>query len=78
LSHINRNNAYINVAIISDIVETEKTVKLCLKIKKTGLNGKGDKENLKQIIADTSKTVGNMKKFSEKLNKRFLLFRLMF
>ena len=42
------------------------------------VNGKGDKENLKQIIADTSKTVGNMKKFSEKLNKRFLLFRLMF
>ena len=42
------------------------------------VNGKGDKENLKQIVADTSATVENLKKFSEKLNKRFLLFRLMF
>ena len=42
------------------------------------VNGKGDKENLKQIVADTSETMENLKKFSEKLNKRFLLFRLMF
>ncbi len=42
------------------------------------VNGKGDKDNLKQIMSDTSETVGNLKKFSEKLNKRFLLFRLMF
>lgn len=42
------------------------------------VNGKGDKDNLKQIVNDTSATVGNLKKFSEKLNKRFLLFRLMF
>ena len=42
------------------------------------LNGSDDKENLKQIMKDTSETVGNLKKFSEKLNKRFLLFRLMF
>jgi len=42
------------------------------------VNGKGDKENLKQIMADTTATVSNLKKFSEKLNKRFLLFRLMF
>ena len=42
------------------------------------VNGKGDKENLKQIINDTTETVENLKKFSEKLNKRFLLFRLMF
>ena len=38
----------------------------------------GDKEGLKQIVEDTSETVANLKKFSEKLNKRFLLFRLMF
>lgn len=38
----------------------------------------GDKENLKQIMDDTSKTVKNLRKFSEKLNKRFLLFRLLF
>lgn len=42
------------------------------------VNGKGDKDNLKQIVNDTSETVENLKKFSEKLNKRFLLFRLMF
>ncbi len=42
------------------------------------VNGKGDKDNLKKIVADTSETMGNLKKFSEKLNKRFLLFRLMF
>ena len=42
------------------------------------VNGNGDKENLKQIMSDTTATVSNLKKFSEKLNKRFLLFRLMF
>lgn len=42
------------------------------------VNGTGDRDNLKQIINDTSETVENLKKFSEKLNKRFLLFRLMF
>ena len=43
------------------------------------LNGEnGDKEGLKQIVSDTSETVSNLKKFSEKLNKRFLLFRLLF
>ena len=43
------------------------------------INGeKNDKENLKQIMKDTSETVANLKKFSEKLNKRFLLFRLLF
>ena len=41
-------------------------------------DGNSDKEGLKQIISDTSETVANLKKFSEKLNKRFLLFRLMF
>lgn len=33
---------------------------------------------LQQIISDTSVTTHNLKKFSEKLNKRFLIFRLMF
>ena len=42
------------------------------------INGTGNKDNLKQIISDTSETVENLKKFSEKLNKRFLLFRLLF
>lgn len=33
---------------------------------------------LQQIVADTSVTTSNLKKFSEKLNKKFLIFRLMF
>ena len=33
------------------------------------VNGKGDKENLKQIVNDTTITINNLKKFSEKLNK---------
>ena len=43
------------------------------------INGqKGDKENLKQIMQDTAATMSNLRKFSNKLNKRFLLFRLLF
>ena len=34
--------------------------------------------DLQQIIKDTVETTSNLKKFSEKLNKRFLLFRLLF
>ena len=37
-----------------------------------------DKKVIEQIVEDTSETTSNLKKFSEKLNKRFLLFRLMF
>ncbi len=36
------------------------------------------KASVNGIIADTAVISGNLKKFSEKLNKRFLLFRLMF
>ena len=34
--------------------------------------------DLKRIVSDTVVTTSNLKKFSEKLNKRFLLFRLLF
>jgi phospholipid/cholesterol/gamma-HCH transport system substrate-binding protein len=37
-----------------------------------------DKNRIEQIVKDTSVTTCNLRKFSEKLNKRFLLFRLMF
>ncbi len=37
-----------------------------------------NKTEIQQIIDDTSATTCNLRKFSEKLNKRFLLFRLMF
>lgn len=42
-----------------------------------GLTAEQEKK-LKAIIEDASKTSGNLKQFSDKLNKRFLLFRLMF
>ncbi len=34
--------------------------------------------DLQQIVSDTVVTTSNLRKFSEKLNKRFLLFRLLF
>lgn len=37
-----------------------------------------NKTQLQQIVDDASVTTSNLKKFSDKLNKRFLLFRLMF
>ena len=37
-----------------------------------------DKKSIEQIVKDTSASTKNLKKFSDKLNKRFLLFRLMF
>ena len=37
-----------------------------------------DKEKIKQTIDDISESSENLKKFSEKLNKRFLIFRLLF
>ncbi len=37
-----------------------------------------NKTEIQQIIEDTATTTCNLRKFSEKLNKRFLLFRLMF
>ena len=37
-----------------------------------------NKTEIQQIIEDTTATTRNLRKFSEKLNKRFLLFRLMF
>ena len=63
------------VATIDNMNETMYEVTKALEV----VNGKdGEKENIKQIIKDTSETVSNLKKFSEKLNKRFLLFRLLF
>jgi len=38
----------------------------------------GDDQNIKQIIRDARETTQNMKAFSEKLNGRFTLFRLLF
>ena len=37
-----------------------------------------DKKSIVQIVRDTSASTSNLKKFTDKLNKRFLLFRLMF
>ena len=35
-------------------------------------------KEVKNILADVAVSTANLRKFSEKLNKRFLLFRLMF
>ena len=40
--------------------------------------GPEQRAEIKQAIDDASQTSANVRKFSEKLNKRFLLFRLMF
>ena len=40
--------------------------------------GQEQRAEIKQAIDDASQTSANVRKFSEKLNKRFLLFRLMF
>ena len=37
-----------------------------------------DKQNIKATLANTAAMTCNLRKFSERLNKRFLLFRLMF
>jgi len=42
------------------------------------VNNTNNKGNVKEIMEDTATTVHNLRKFSDKLNKRFLLFRLIF
>lgn len=52
--------------------------KLTVTIDAINKSGLQDDNKIKAIIDDTSKTSANLKKFTEKLNKRFALFRLMF
>ena len=54
---------------MTDISTTLNTVNKLTPDKKT---------ELQSIIEDTKETTCNLRKFSEKLNKRFLLWRLMF
>lgn len=42
------------------------------------INNPKEQANVKCIMQDTATTMHNLRKFSDKLNKRFLLFRLMF
>lgn len=65
---INRAVANVNTAM-TDISTTLNTVNKLTPEKKT---------ELQTILEDTRVTTCNLRKFSEKLNKRFLLFRLMF
>ena len=65
---INRAVANVNTAM-TDISTTLNTVNKLTPDKKT---------ELQSIIEDTRETTCNLRKFSEKLNKRFLLWRLMF
>ncbi len=65
---INRAVSSINTAM-TDVSVTLNTVNKLTPEKKT---------ELQTIIEDTRETTCNLKKFSEKLNKRFLIWRLMF
>ena len=65
---INRAVASVNTAM-TDVSITLNTVNKLTPEKKT---------ELQKIIEDTRETTCNLRKFSEKLNKRFLLWRLMF
>ena len=65
---INRAVASVNTAM-TDVSITLNTVNKLTPEKKT---------ELQTIIEDTKETTCNLRKFSEKLNKRFLLWRLMF
>ncbi|MCM1338995.1 MAG: MlaD family protein [Muribaculaceae bacterium] len=47
-------------------------------VNKVNPSNPGQASDLQQIVSDTVVTTNNLKKFSEKLNKRFLLFRLLF
>ena len=42
------------------------------------INSTKNNANIKQVVEDTAASVHNLRKFTEKLNKRFLLFRLLF
>lgn len=57
------------------MVEVSTTLETVNSVNPTSPNQASD---LKRIVSDTVVTTSNLKKFSEKLNKRFLLFRLLF
>lgn len=62
----NVNNAMVEVSTALETVNC---------VNPTGQNQASD---LKKIVEDTVVTTSNLRKFSDKLNKRFLLFRLLF
>ena len=57
------------------MVEVSTTLETVNSVNPTSPNQASD---LKRIVSNTVVTTSNLKKFSEKLNKRFLLFRLLF
>lgn len=65
---INRAVANVNTAMVNISTTLETVNKI----------NSGKKTELQTIIDDTKVTTANLRKFSEKLNKRFLLWRLMF
>lgn len=62
----NVNNAMVEVSTALDAVNCVSP------------NSPNQASDLKRIVEDTVVTTSNLRKFSDKLNKRFLLFRLMF
>ncbi len=59
-------------AAMSEVATTLDTVN------KVNPANPGQASDLQQIVSDTVVTTSNLRKFSDKLNKRFLLFRLLF
>ena len=69
--------------IKKDLARTVKTINKAMSDISTTLSALNavtpdNKTEIQSIIDDTQVTTANLRKFSEKLNKRFLLFRLMF
>lgn len=88
MHNVNEISSYINSMtkddnLKRDLTRTVNTANKALSDISTTLSALNkvtpeNKTEIQKIIDDTSVTTCNLRKFSEKLNKRFLLFRLMF
>ena len=67
-----------NNSIVSDKMNTTSTLPLEEVLGKIDNMSPQEKAKIVGILNDAADTSKNLKTFSEKLNKRFLLFRLMF
>ena len=63
---------------VNNVAEISNSINRMSKDEKLKNNLMQTLDNVKQVVEDTAVTVRNLRKFSEKLNKRFLLFRLLF
>ena len=72
-------DAKLKAAIMQSITKLNTALdKLTITLDTVNYVTEDQRENIKQSLLEVEETTKNVKKFSEKLNKRFLLFRLMF